>query len=135
MSNVPSYARLVDVSTALSKQGVVSVLGVVVDVFLTPRQSRGTSYCTVFTIKDTNIDNGHTWDGLKVKYFRDNESQIPHVKEGDVILLRNIRVRDDSTIQSLQVHQLKRIIGQNDLPRGTGRGSSDPDNLMGTVSS
>lgn len=89
-----SYAKLVDISTALSSQGIFSVLGVVVDVFQGPWKSKGTSSCITFTIKDSDLDNGHTWDGLKIKYFRDNASQLPPVQEGDVILLRNILVRD-----------------------------------------
>ncbi|THC88443.1 hypothetical protein EYZ11_012106 [Aspergillus tanneri] len=84
MANGLGSSKLVDISTALSTQGVVSVIGVVVDVFQGPWRSKGTSSCTTFTLKDSNLNNGHTWDGLKVKYFRDNESQLPPVREGDV---------------------------------------------------
>ncbi|KAL4893457.1 hypothetical protein BDV59DRAFT_177454 [Aspergillus ambiguus] len=83
-------ARLVDVPTALASSGLVSVIGVVVDVFGSVWKSRGSSSCITFTIKDCDLNNGHTWDGLKIKYFKDDESDLPPVQNGDVILLRNI---------------------------------------------
>ncbi|PWY72240.1 telomere-binding alpha subunit central domain protein [Aspergillus sclerotioniger CBS 115572] len=89
-----SYSsRFVDVSTALSSQGKVSIIGVVVDVFGGVWKSRGSSSCITFTIKDSGLDNGHTWDGLKIKYFKDNESHLPPVQVRDVILLRNLTVK------------------------------------------
>ncbi|KAI9039655.1 telomere-binding alpha subunit central domain protein [Aspergillus affinis] len=92
MSEASRYPELVDIPTAMSKQGNVTVLGVVVDA-MAPMRSRGTSIFITFTLKDSNLDNGHTWDGLKIKYFRDNESQLPPVRKGDVLLLRNVWVR------------------------------------------
>ncbi|RAL04760.1 telomere-binding alpha subunit central domain protein [Aspergillus ibericus CBS 121593] len=89
-----SYSsRFVDVSTALSSQGKVSVIGVIVDVFGGIWKSRGSSSCITFTIKDSGLDNGHTWDGLKIKYFKDNESHLPPVQVRDVILLRDLTIK------------------------------------------
>ncbi|PYH44006.1 telomere-binding alpha subunit central domain protein [Aspergillus saccharolyticus JOP 1030-1] len=85
--------RLVDVAKALASPGNVNIIGVVVDVMPGVWKSRGSSTCITFTIKDSNLENGHTWDGLKVKYFRDNEDALPPVQLHDVILLRNLWVR------------------------------------------
>ncbi|RDW78614.1 telomere-binding alpha subunit central domain protein [Aspergillus mulundensis] len=40
----------------------------------------GTSICITFTIKDCDLDNGHTWDGLRIKYFKETESLLPPVR-------------------------------------------------------
>ncbi|RHZ52370.1 telomere-binding alpha subunit central domain protein [Aspergillus thermomutatus] len=87
-----SAARHVDIATALSSSGLVSVIGVVVDVFEGVFQS-SRSRCITFTLKDTDFGNGHVWDGLKIKYFKDNENHLPPVRVRDVILLRNISIR------------------------------------------
>ncbi|GFF33223.1 protection of telomeres protein 1 [Aspergillus udagawae] len=87
-----SAARHVGIPTALSSSGLVSVIGVVVDVFRGAFQS-SRSWCITFTLKDTDFGNGHVWDGLKIKYFKDNQSQLPPVRVHDVILLRNITIR------------------------------------------
>ncbi|GAQ06172.1 hypothetical protein ALT_3493 [Aspergillus lentulus] len=86
-----SAARHVSIPTALSSSGLVSVIGVVVDVFDSAFQS-SRSWCITFTLKDADFGNGHVWDGLKIKYFKDNRSQLPPVRVRDVILLRNITV-------------------------------------------
>ncbi|KAF4210687.1 hypothetical protein CNMCM8980_004052 [Aspergillus fumigatiaffinis] len=86
-----SAARHVSIPTALSSSGLVSVIGVVVDVFGGAFQS-SRSWCITFTLKDTDFGNGHVWDGLKIKYFKDNQSQLPPVRVRDVILLRNITI-------------------------------------------
>ncbi|KAL2829247.1 hypothetical protein BDW59DRAFT_38385 [Aspergillus cavernicola] len=86
----PNY---VDVAKALVTRGAVNVIGVVVDVFGGAFKSQGTSFCITFTIKDCNLDNGHTWDGLKIKYFKDSETLLPPVKEGDVVLVRDLWVK------------------------------------------
>ncbi|KAH8429566.1 telomere-binding alpha subunit central domain protein [Aspergillus melleus] len=93
MSEALRYPELVDISTATSTQGNVTVVGVVVDVMGAPLKSRSSSSFITFTLKDSDLDNGHTWDGLKIKYFRENESQLPPVQVGDVLLLRNLWVR------------------------------------------
>ncbi|EAW14469.1 telomere-binding alpha subunit central domain protein [Aspergillus clavatus NRRL 1] len=92
MSN-KSVTGFVDIPTALASSGVVSVvIGVVVDVFGDVFQSSRSS-CITFTIKDSNFGNGHVWDGLKVKYFKENANLLPPVQVHDVILLRNISIR------------------------------------------
>ncbi|KAE8352859.1 hypothetical protein BDV28DRAFT_148630 [Aspergillus coremiiformis] len=85
-------STVIDIPTALHSQGNVNLIGVVVDVFQGVFKSAG-SPCITFTLKSDNLNNGHVWDGLKVKYFKTNESQLPPVQEGDVVLLRNLWVR------------------------------------------
>lgn len=83
---------LVDIPTACSSLGWVTVVGVVVDA-LDVFRTRGSSSCVTFTIKDSEFD-APTWQGgLKVKYFNDNENFLPQVRLNDVVLLRKIRVR------------------------------------------
>ncbi|GIJ89273.1 hypothetical protein Asppvi_008204 [Aspergillus pseudoviridinutans] len=86
-----SAAPHVKIPTALSSSGLVSVIGLVVDVFEGAFQS-SRSWCITFTLKDTDFGNGHVWDGLKIKYFKFNQSQLPPVRVRDVILLRNITI-------------------------------------------
>ncbi|KAJ5587067.1 uncharacterized protein N7459_002832 [Penicillium hispanicum] len=82
---------LMDIATACSARGHLSVVGVVVDK-LDIYRTRGSSACITFTIKDTSFDTPSWQGGLKVKYFNDNESLLPNVHINDVVLLRNIRV-------------------------------------------
>lgn len=82
----------VDISTALDSRGFINVIGVVVDVFGDVFKTGGSSLCITFTLKDSNLDNGHSWDGLKVKYFHDDRASLPPVKQHDVVLLQNLRV-------------------------------------------
>lgn len=85
----PGY---VDVTNARAMRGTVNVMGVVVDIWGGAFKSQGTSTCITFTIKDCNLNNGHTWDGLKVRYFTATEAMLPPVQQGDVVLLRNLWV-------------------------------------------
>lgn len=84
--------KYVDVATAISEQGNKNVIGVVVDVFGGIWKTKNKSSSITFTIKDRDLDNGHTWDGLRIKYFSGNESQLPPVEIGDVVLLKNLYV-------------------------------------------
>ncbi|KAL4944152.1 hypothetical protein BDV06DRAFT_115083 [Aspergillus oleicola] len=86
----PGY---VDVAKAIATRGAVNVMGVVVDVMGDPHKTQGTSFCQTFTLKDSDLNNGHTWDGLKVKYFQVTAMRLPLPQVGDVVLLRNIYVR------------------------------------------
>jgi hypothetical protein len=79
------------------RRAAANVMGIVVDVWGEPYKSSGTSFCLTFTIKDSNLTNGHSWDGLKIKYFKETESLLPPVTIGDVILLREIWVRLSNT--------------------------------------
>ncbi|KAH8696667.1 hypothetical protein BGW36DRAFT_398152 [Talaromyces proteolyticus] len=86
----PKFSR---VDTARNSQGYHSVIGVVVDC-LPKRQSNGTSFTVTFTLKDSDYESGNKhWEGLKVKYFKNDEHLLPDVKVNDVILLRQLRVR------------------------------------------
>lgn len=97
MPAAPTMTRLppnyVHIAKAITLRGAFNVMGVVVDVWGGAYKSKGTSTCITFTIKDENLDNGHAWDGLKIKYFRDSETLLPPVRERDVVLLRGIHVR------------------------------------------
>ncbi|KAJ5629331.1 Telomere end binding protein [Penicillium herquei] len=86
-------AGLIDIATACSNVGPASVIGVAVDVMAIFR-TKGSSSCITFEIKDEDLD-GYAWEqSLKVKYFNDNESNLPHVMLNDVVLLRSIRVSE-----------------------------------------
>lgn len=89
MAALPPY--LIDVATALDSQGRVNVIGMVVDT-MTVFQSKNSSYLITFTIKDCDFGT-NAWQGLKVKYFHRKMDSLPDVKEGHVIVLRNLRVR------------------------------------------
>ncbi|OGM41530.1 telomere-binding alpha subunit central domain protein [Aspergillus bombycis] len=93
MANNSSSSTVIDIPAALRSQGNVTVIGVVVDVFQGVFKTSN-SLCITFTLKSDNLKNGHVWDGLKVKYFKDNESHLPPVQEGDVVLLRNLWIRN-----------------------------------------
>ncbi|KAL4909280.1 hypothetical protein BDW74DRAFT_79615 [Aspergillus multicolor] len=86
----PTY---VGVKTALGMRGPVNVMGVVVDIWGGAYKTGGTSTCITFTIKDCDLDNGHLWDGLRIKYFKDTESLLPPVRLGDVCLLRGLFIK------------------------------------------
>jgi hypothetical protein len=80
------------VSTAKYTQGHNNVIGIVVDC-LPITKSGGTSYAVTFTLKDSVYGpRNPSWDGLKVKYFNNDEHRLPNVKVNDVILLRRLRV-------------------------------------------
>ncbi|KAJ6144759.1 hypothetical protein N7470_008654 [Penicillium chermesinum] len=65
--------ELMDVATALrAKHKSISVVGLVVD-HLPPMHTRGSSICVTFTIKDSHWDTPSWADGLKIKYFHDDE--------------------------------------------------------------
>ncbi|KAE8140605.1 hypothetical protein BDV38DRAFT_19987 [Aspergillus pseudotamarii] len=93
MASNSSSSSVIDIPAALRSQGNVNVIGVVVDVFQGVFKTAN-SLCITFTLKSDNLKNGHVWDGLKVKYFKANESQLPPVQESDVVLLRNLWIRN-----------------------------------------
>lgn len=83
-----------DINSALSKLNAeVNVMGVVTD-FLAPGPSRGTDLMSSFSIADASY-GGIYDDGLKVRFFRPLASEMPAIRgTGDVILLRNIRIKE-----------------------------------------
>lgn len=83
--------ELVDITTACSRRGYVSTVGVVVDV-LPPYRTKGSSACVTFTLKDRHFDQPSWSGGLKVKYFNDRMDTLPNAQLNDVVLLRNVRV-------------------------------------------
>jgi hypothetical protein len=84
-------SELVDITTACSRRGYLTTVGVVVDV-LPPYRTKGSSACVTFTVKDCHFDEATWYGGLKVKYFNDRMDALPPVQRNDVILLRNVRV-------------------------------------------
>ncbi|KAL2373083.1 telomere-binding alpha subunit central domain-containing protein [Blastomyces gilchristii SLH14081] len=81
-----------DIQTAVSRMDrMVNVIAVVVDA-LPPKLSGGSSYVSTFTLKDHDLDN-ESWNGLKIRYFNNDESYLPVPQHGDVVLLRQIKVR------------------------------------------
>lgn len=90
--------KYADVATAILDQGNKHVAGVVVDVFGGIWKTKNKSSSITFTIKDRDLNNGHTWDGLRIKYFSGNESQLPPVELGDVVLLKNLYVGGKSVL-------------------------------------
>jgi hypothetical protein len=89
---MPPYVppKFVDIRSARSGQGFVNVIGVVADA-LPKALSSGSSFMVTFTIKDSDFD-GESWDGIKVKYFNNNEDRLPNDHKHDFILLLNLRV-------------------------------------------
>lgn len=84
--------RFANISRAKDAQGHYNVIGVVVDC-LPMIKSGGSSYTVTFTIKDSDHGPGtNALDGLKIKYFNNNESLLPDVKVNDVVLLHQLRV-------------------------------------------
>ncbi|KAF3385062.1 Protection of telomeres protein 1 [Penicillium rolfsii] len=83
--------ELVDITTACSRRGYLTTIGVVVDV-LPPYRTKGSSACVTFTLKDSRFDEASWYGGLKIKYFNDRIDDLPPVQLNDVVLLRNIRV-------------------------------------------
>ncbi|PGH03686.1 hypothetical protein GX51_03950 [Blastomyces parvus] len=80
------------IQTALSKMDrMVNVIAVVVDA-LPPKLSGGSSYVSTFTLKDHDL-NIESWNGLKIRYFNNDQSYLPTPQNGDVVLLRQIKVR------------------------------------------
>jgi hypothetical protein len=84
-------SELVDITTACSRRGYLTTVGVVVDV-LPPYRTKGSSACVTFTIKDCHFDEPSWYGGLKIKYFNDRMDALPNIQRNDVVLLRNVRV-------------------------------------------
>ena len=84
----------VDINSALSRLNAeVNLMGVVTD-FLPPGQSRGTDLMSSFSIADPSYGGVYD-DGLKVRFFRPLASEMPPIRgTGDVVLLRNIKIRE-----------------------------------------
>lgn len=89
-SDIP--AGLMDLNTAMSRPSTeVDVMGVVTDL-LPPRRSNGTDWMCTFSIKDL-LYFGTYPDGLKVRFFRPMESEMPAIRgTGDVVFLKNLRI-------------------------------------------
>ena len=96
MARIPRNFISVDAAKSRKFQPL-NVIGVVVDL-LPPRQSGGSSIGVTFTIKDCDF-SGDAWRGLKVRFFRDRQADLPSPSLGDVVLLRMIQV--DTTISTI----------------------------------
>ena len=87
---VPSgYTDLYKASNRYNAE--LNLMGVVTD-FLPPTQSRGSDWMCTFTIADSTYGGGG--DGLKVRFFRPTQTELPCIKgTGDVVVLRNVKVK------------------------------------------
>ena len=91
MSLPPSFVDLQSVPRHLNAE--VNIMGVVTD-FLLPQRSRGTDWMRSFSITDLSF-GGLGDDGLKIRYFRPTESEMPAIMgTGDVVLLRSIKIKE-----------------------------------------
>ena len=69
----------------------LNLMGVVTD-FLPPSRSRGTDWMCTFSIADSTL--GGYDDGLKVRFFRPTETELPRIQgTGDAVVLRNVKVK------------------------------------------
>ncbi|KAJ5656653.1 hypothetical protein N7507_008603 [Penicillium longicatenatum] len=89
---MPAVDPITSIETACHSRGLASVIGMVVSK-LDVRHSKGSSYTVTFELKDSRFDTPAWADSLKVRFFNNDESKLPHVQNNDVVLLRNIRVR------------------------------------------
>lgn len=89
-SSLPPSFVSVQTAKSLQRNSYASIIGVVVDI-LQPCQSKGSSFISTFTIKDSGFDQ-ETWTGLKIKYFNDNLSLIPTPDVGDAVMVHGIKV-------------------------------------------
>lgn len=91
MARIPPNFISIDAAKS-RKFEALNIVGVVVDL-LPPRQSGGSSVGVTFTIKDCDFSSD-AWRGLKVRFFRDRQADLPSPGIGDVVLLRMIQVVD-----------------------------------------
>ena len=85
---------LVQINNAMSRLNAeVNLMAVVTD-FLPPCLSRGTDWMSTFSITDMSYA-GICDDGLKVRFFRPEATQMPAIRgTGDVVLLRGIKIKE-----------------------------------------
>ena len=92
-SSVPP--RFVDLKTARESVNTeVNVMGVITD-FLPPGPSRGSDWMCSFSVSDSTCNNygDPCVDGLKVRFFRPTENEMPEIQGlGDIILVRFLKI-------------------------------------------
>lgn len=87
----PLPPEFIDIPTAKSLSGAtVNVIGVAIDT-LPPKRSGGSSSVSTFTLKTSDF-GGPYYDGLKIKYFHNDEQYLPAPQVGDVVILRSLKV-------------------------------------------
>ena len=88
----PVPSGFIDLYTASTRHNVdLNLMGVVTD-FLPPSRSRGTDLMCTFSIADSTL--GGYDDGLKVRFFRPTETELPRIQgTGDVVVLRNVKIK------------------------------------------
>ena len=87
----PNFADLSSVCD--QKNSEVNVMGAVTD-FMPSGRTRGTDWTCSFSIIDPDY-NGIYEEGLKVRFFRPMETELPSIRgTGDVVLLRCLRIKD-----------------------------------------
>ena len=80
----------VDLYSAVNRQNTdLNIIGVVTDC-LPATLSRGTDWMCTFSLADSRV--GGYGEGLKVRFFRPRESELPAIRgTGDVVVLRNVK--------------------------------------------
>ncbi|WEW60259.1 hypothetical protein PRK78_005744 [Emydomyces testavorans] len=82
----------VDIPTAKSmNHATINAIAVVTDA-LPPKQTGGSSLVSTFTLMSSDFSSDY-WNGLKVRYFHDQQQYVPAPNVGDVVLLRNLNLR------------------------------------------
>lgn len=64
---------------------IIDIIGLVEDA-LDPKMTTGSSIMSTFTLSDK------TYSSLKVRCFRNERSKLPVPRQGDVVVLRNVKV-------------------------------------------
>lgn len=87
----PLPSEFTDIPIAKCMNGAtVNVIGIVTDT-LPPKKTGGSSSVATFTLKTSGFA-GPYYDGLKIKYFHNDEQYIPAPQVGDVVIIRSLKV-------------------------------------------
>ena len=98
MASIPD--TFVDLATAYRSppQSMRNVIGIVVDL-MAPTVTKKGDYMVTFKLMDPSMrdgfmdGNGTQVNGLKVRFFRPQQKDLPQVKQqGDIMILKNIKM-------------------------------------------
>jgi protection of telomeres protein 1 len=98
MATIPD--KFVDLATAYRspQQSMCNVIGIVVDL-MAPTVTKKGDYMVTFKLMDLSMrdglidSNGSQVNGLKVRFFRPQQKNLPQVKQqGDIMILKNIKM-------------------------------------------
>lgn len=87
--------RFVDLYHAYCNPGrEFNVMGRATDI-LAPSRSRGTDWMFTFSLTDPTMGGEFFNEGVKVRFFRKSEGELPPVQDiGDIIILRNLKITE-----------------------------------------